>query len=342
MTTSTQAVRAGGIGSWPGEDAREAQRVVRDLLTDGHVPYLPELPARGAGADLIGRTASGLAGLPVDLQPSGWRLADTRDRDARRGRSLLRSDLDDLAETYDGYAGPLKVALAGPLTLAASVHLPRGERAVCDRGALRDLVQSLAETARTHLADCSRLVPDAELILQLDEPSMPAVLAGRLPTASGFGRLPALDRQVARDLLAEVVAAVSDHGQVVVHCCGGEVPLPLLAQVPSVQVSVDTSLLTDAAWEQVAERLDTAGDAQQWWFGLLPTTSTAHHPREHVEPFLARWQRIGLPLSLLAGGTVTPACGLAGRTPQEAQQLTRRTREAAEMIGEAAAGVSPG
>ena len=50
-----------GIGSWPGSDIRTPLRLVRDLLvfegpgdTFG-CPYLPELPARGPGADLIGR-----------------------------------------------------------------------------------------------------------------------------------------------------------------------------------------------------------------------------------------------------------------------------------------------
>ena len=39
------------------------------------LPHLPELPARGAGADLIGRTAALLSDLRVDLQPGGWRLS---------------------------------------------------------------------------------------------------------------------------------------------------------------------------------------------------------------------------------------------------------------------------
>lgn len=333
---SETPVRGSGVGSWPGEDAREAQRVVRDLFADGHVPYLPELPARGAGADMIGRTAAQLVGLPVDLQPSGWRLSDTRDRDARRGRSLLRSDLDDLAETYDGYAGPLKVQLTGPLTLAATVRLRRGERAVCDRGALRDLVQSLAQTARDHLADCARSVPGADLLLQWDEPALPAVLSGSLPTSSGFGRLPALDRHVVMDVLAQVTRPFAGDGVgVVVHCCGGEVPLDLLGQVPDVRVSLDTSLLTPPQWERLATAVDADTDAHGWSFGIVPTDSAASHPRDHVQPFLAAWHRIGLPDAMLRGAIVTPACGLAGASPDRARAITRLSREAAEMLVDA-------
>ena len=38
------------------------------------LPYLPELPARGPGAELIGRSAALLVDLPVEIVPSGWRL----------------------------------------------------------------------------------------------------------------------------------------------------------------------------------------------------------------------------------------------------------------------------
>ena len=87
---------------------REAVRTVRDLLLAGDgegLPHLPETPARGPGADIIGRAAGLLVDLPVDLQPSGWRLVDRPGRDAGRTASLHREDLDELAEAYDGYVG---------------------------------------------------------------------------------------------------------------------------------------------------------------------------------------------------------------------------------------------
>lgn len=50
--------RASGVGSWPGLQITEAVRQVRDLLVvEQGLPYLPELPARGPGADLVGRSA---------------------------------------------------------------------------------------------------------------------------------------------------------------------------------------------------------------------------------------------------------------------------------------------
>ena len=55
MTGTEIPGRVTGMGSWPGTSAREAVRAVRDLLGDG-VPHVPELPARGPGADMVGRT----------------------------------------------------------------------------------------------------------------------------------------------------------------------------------------------------------------------------------------------------------------------------------------------
>ncbi len=97
---------ATGIGSWPGTDVRAAIRATFDDLGEPpQLPYLPELPARGPGADMIGRTAALLVDLPVDLQPSGWRLVDHPGRDLKRARSFLSEDLDTLAEVADGYTG---------------------------------------------------------------------------------------------------------------------------------------------------------------------------------------------------------------------------------------------
>ena len=69
------------------------------------LPYLPELPARGPYAQMIGRSTAFLAGLAVDLQPAGWRLTDASSRDHRLAISTLRADLDLLEEHAQGYQG---------------------------------------------------------------------------------------------------------------------------------------------------------------------------------------------------------------------------------------------
>lgn len=323
--------RATGIGSWPGTDLREALRTVRDLLAEDGLPYLPEAPARGPGADLIGRTAGLLVDLTVDLQPSGWRFVDRPGHDARRTSSLWRQDLDDLAEIFDGYQGDLKVAVAGPWTLGAGIYLYRGERALADPGAARDLAQSLAEGVRVHLAEVERLVPGATLVLQVDEPSLPAVLAGRLPTSSGFGRLRPVDPQVAVAALQQVLAAAGERATVV-HCCDPGIPLPLLRSTGTGAIALDTTSLTPARWESLAA---TVEGGTSLYAGCLPTDGTGTTARAWQQ-LVEGWQRTGLPLSGLADIVVSPACGLAGLTPAGARDVQRSAAEVARELSERA------
>lgn len=328
--------RASGIGSWPDTDVRKALTVVRDLLSEDGLPYLPELPARGPGADIIGRGAGLLADLAVDLQPMGWRFVDRAGRDAHRTSALLREDLDELAEAFDGYGGDLKVQIAGPWTLASSIWLHRGERSVVDAGATRDVIASLAEGLRAHLLEISRLVPKASLVVQIDEPSLPAVLAGRLPTASGFGRIRAIDSAVAVEGLRAVVAAAGDR-HTVVHCCASEVPLVLLRETGVSAVSLDTTLLSPRGWESVAATVESGVDL---WAGAVPAagsgTDAPLKVHDVIDPLVEAWHRVGLPLVDLSRVTLTPTCGLAGSTPTGARSVQRLVVDAARALTEIA------
>src|SRR5260370_41502317 len=107
----------------PGTDAADAMRVIAGELPD--FPYLPELPDRGPGADLTGRTAALLIGIPAEVTPRGWRLAERPGRDLTRARSMLSSGLAVLEEVLDGFRGPVKIQLCGPWTLAPALALPR-------------------------------------------------------------------------------------------------------------------------------------------------------------------------------------------------------------------------
>jgi methionine synthase II (cobalamin-independent) len=323
---------ATGIGSWPGTSVRDALRQVREIL-DGHLPYLPELPERGPGADMVGRTAGLLVELPVDLQPIGWRLVDRPGRDASRTAALLREDLDELAEAFDGHTGPLKLQVVGPWTLAANVWLSRGERVIVDDGASRDLVESLAEGVRLHVATVRSLVPGAQVVLQVDEPSLPTVLAGRLPTSSGFGRLPSLDPQVAAAGLLTVLGA--HDGDTVVHCCAANPPLPLLRAATPTALSLDPSLLRPREWEGIAVAVE---DGIRLHAGVVPTDGSRTRPQDLAADLVVPWTRTGLPLTSLADVVVTPACGLATVSPDVARSVQRAAVETARELEERSAG----
>lgn len=346
---------ASGIGSWPGTDVREAIRLVRDTLgslggsgadpgqdRDGApapdvrgLPYLPELPQRGPGADLVGRGAGLLVDLPVDLQPSGWRLVDRPGRDAGRTTSMLSRDLDELAEAYDGWTGRLKVQVAGPWSLAASIWLPRGERLLVDEGATRDLVESLTEGVRVHLATVQRLVPGAELVLQVDEPSLPAVLEGLLPTASGYGRVRAIDPTDALTALREVLEGAGGR-ETLVHCCAPGVPLALLRQTGG-GIAIDTALLDPRGWEGAAVAVD---EGLTLYAGCVAaaagTSADLLTPGQVAEGMVAQWRRLDLPLASLDAVVVTPSCGLGTLSHEAARRTHRLTIETAtELTGRA-------
>jgi len=99
------------------------------------LPYLPELPSRGPGADLVGRSAALLVDMPVDLQPSGWRLVDHPGPGPESGPPPSCGRIStSWRKVADGYTGRLKLQVAGPWTLASALWLPRLERAVVDPG----------------------------------------------------------------------------------------------------------------------------------------------------------------------------------------------------------------
>ncbi|QIM22938.1 EamA family transporter [Phycicoccus sp. HDW14] len=306
-------MRATGIGSWPGTSTREAVRTVRDLLVDGDgigIPFLPETPARGPGSEMVGRAAGLLVDLAVDLQPSGWRLVDRAGRDAGRTAALLREDLDELAEAYDGYEGPLKVQVCGPWTLAATLELTRGERVLTDPGAAADLAASLAEGVAGHVGDVRRLVPGAEVVLQLDEPALPAVLEGSLPTASGYGRVRPVDPQVVAGALRGAVA--THDGPTVVHCCHPSAPIPLLRASGAGALALDLTAASPARWESVAATLEAGTGVHAGVLATDGSTSDAVALRTVLDGL----ERAGLAFSNVRGLVVTPACGLAGLTPE--------------------------
>ncbi|MEH1168851.1 methionine synthase [Micromonospora sp. CPCC 205539] len=321
---------ATGIGSLPGTDIAEAQRVVLGELPE--LPHLPELPARGPGADLIGRTAGLLVELPVELYTGRWRVAPRPGRDLRRARDLMERDLDQLGEQAEEYAGTIKVQAGGPLTLAAALELPIGGRLLRDPGAVRDLTGSLAEGLRAHVAAVARRLPRASVLLQLDEPSMPTVLAGRVRTESGLGAYRAMESVDAAALLRVVVEAVGV--PTVVHCCAPDVPLELIRSTGAVGVALDLDLVKD---------LDPLGEAIDAGLGLLagavptrsPSAGSAPTSGQVADRVRQVWDRLGFPRRQLAEQVVvTPACGLAGASPEYARAVLAACRDAGRRLAE--------
>jgi len=309
---------ATAVGSWPGTDPGEAARVVLGEL--GVLPHLVELPARGAGADLIGRTAALLVDLAVEVVASGYRVVARPGRDHRRAHDLLRHDLDALEEAFErAGAAPaaVKVQLAGPWTLAAAVELRTGHRVLTDSGAVTEFTASLAEAVAVHSAEVARRL-GVPVVVQLDEPSLPAVLAGSLRTVSGLATITAVPAPDAEAAVRTVLAAAP--AATVVHCCASGVPLGLLRRAGADAVALDVSVLRSTDLDGLGEWLQDGGVAL---LGLLPNTDPARPPtlRELADPALDLVDRLGFSREILATQVlVTPRCGLVGASPEWAQR----------------------
>lgn len=333
-------MRATGVGSLPGEDYPEAVTVVLGELPD--LPHVPELPARGAIAQMVGRTLGIVDALDADLQPAGWRLTGSSGApgiDQRRARSLLGQDLDVVEEQTQGYIGDFKTQVAGPWTLAASVERPRGDKILADHGARRDLAQALAEGLGQHLRDLRRRLGSAStLIVQVDEPALSAVLRAQVPTASGFGKHRAVEPPEASETLGWVLDAATSAGAVPwVHSCAPGTPLDLLHGAGASGLAVDLDVLDAAGHDRLAEALEAGASVA---LGVVPSVAADGRPQEHQQAAKAvtgrvvRWlDMLGLDPEQYADRLLlTPSCGLAGATPAYARFALAVCRTAAAQL----------
>ncbi len=344
----------------PGGNPLETAQLIFDEVPD--LPFLAELPGRGPGADMIGRTAALLVDIAVEVTPGGWRIADHPGRDMRRARSMLSSDLDAMEEVLNGYQGPLKIQLAGPWTLAATIEQPHSLKvALADPGLVNDLASSLAEGAKAHVAEVAKRVPGATLLVQLDEPSLPAVAHGGIPSPSGLTRVREVDEEVLRAKLREVLDATRAY--TIVHCCASGYPFEIINGAGADAVSFDLSLLGHGDYDTFAETVEGGS-------GLLIGALSRHRPRARsrapvgagpgrrapVRPVGVTmidversrptpegtanairevWRKIGLsPASCAEQVVITPACGLAGASPDQARDALRWCREAGRILPE--------
>jgi methionine synthase II (cobalamin-independent) len=320
-----------GIGSWPGTSPRTASEIIVGELHT--LPHLPELPARGVGADMIGRAGALLIDIGIDTVPRGYRISSGRSAVIRRAASLLDEDIDALEEAWEKAGlrgGPrrVKVQAPGPITLAAQLELPGGHRALTDIGAVRDLAVSLAEGLAAHRAELARRL-DTAVVVQFDEPLLPAALKGRLTGVTSLTPVHPVDEQLATSLLDECVATVG--AEVALHSCAAELPWKLLQRSTISAVSLDVTTLSADDLDGIGEFVESGRTVM---LGVLTTTAPEHKPSaEDVAKSAASiTDRLGFPRSVLRERVgITPACGLAGATPgwaRKAIELAQQTADA--------------
>ena len=299
----------------PGTDPREAAAVVVGELG---LPHLPELPDRGVGADLIGRTAGLLVDLPVDYVHRTYRLAAAPTAETRRARDYLRWDLDALEEMWEtgglrGRGRVVKVQACGPYTFAAHAELRGGHKLIRDAGALREVTAALAAGLREQAAELERRL-GVRVVVQLDEPSVGAVIDG---TVTPLTRLDPIAPVPVADV-AHVLTELADglDRPVLVHDCSPP-RWDLLGRLESCAVSIDLTLLRERDLDRLGELLDAG---RLLAAGVVPATDPGTEPGRLVDDLVIRLgalvDRLGLSRDVLRDQVlVTPTCGLAGAGP---------------------------
>lgn len=348
---------ASGTGQWPGTNPFEAVRIIRGELGSPHLPFLPELPQRGAGADAVGRTAALLAGLPVDVQPYGWRLVPMPGRDLKRAVSLLNSDINAMADVIGAEEAPggmLKIQLRGPLSLAANLYLHHGERALSDHGARRDILQSLSAGMGDHIAKVRQLSRGAAMVVQVDEPDIGQVLAGTIPTASGYRTLRSVPEQEVLAAWHTLAGAARKAGaaDVVLNGPAAGIPLHKLDEAGADAAGVDVQGLSMTQWEGLAGaveagrrvwlRLTTAIDGDQKAetgksAETAPQSPDVPQVSSLANQVLEPWRRLGMPASQLRQLVLLPASSMAAVGPAQARKVVARLTSASDALNQVAA-----
>lgn len=319
-------MRVTAAGSLPGDDFRGALTAMAEALPEV-LPW-PELPGRGPGSDMVGRALGLIGDLGFDLTPAGWRVVPGTSRDHARAQAVWRRDLDDAEELLQDFSGVLKVAVAGPWTLAGTVERTTGDRLLADHGARRELAQALAEAVDGLRAELARRLPGATVWLQVDEPLLVAVSTGALRTASGFSRHRAVDAPE----LAAALRPLSDGA--VIHCCAPGDWLPAARSAGFAAVAVDTRLFTSAAaLDRVGEWLSAgrtlvAGVVDASRAALQPTDALVTEAMRLLRPL--ELDPASLDEHLLLG----TGCGLASWRRADVLPQLANLRRAADLVSE--------
>ena len=327
--------KASGVGSWPGTIPRQAAEVVVGELADA-LAHIVELPARGVGADMLGRAGALLIDVAIDTVPRGYCIAARPGAVTRRAVSLLDEDMDALEEAWEtaglrGAGRVVKVQAPGPITLAAGLELANGHRAITDSGAVRDLAASLAEGVAAHRAALARRL-DTPVVVQFDEPSLPAALGGQLTGVTALSPVAALDEAVAGALLDTCVATAD--AEVLVHSCAAALPWNLLQRSTISAVSVDAGTLRAADLDGIAAFIESGRTVM---LGVVAANAPERRPaaEEVARAVVAVTDRLGFGRSALHDRVgVTPECGLATATPQWARTAIELAHRAADAFAQ--------
>ena len=322
-----------GIGSLPHTQLELALQ--QALLVD--IPAAPQLPRRDAAEYMVPQALEGLHGLRADVEGN----AELDVGDWRRGAATLDARLDRALEHDEGVQRflpsaaawqalrpflweveqrklPLaKVQIAGPFTLRWVLRTTRGEP-------LAEIEEGKAVERQIFRLVLARSLA---LVRRLRETGTRPVIFLDEPGLYAFDRRDPQHLVSVQELRVVVLALRREGAVVGVHCCGNTEWAPLLGlgwDVVSIdaRLSLESVLATGAAFE----RFQAAGSVLS--LGIVPTDVSAPSDVDGV----LREARARLSPSSLTRSWLTPACGLAMRSVQDAERIFEELRRAQQEL----------
>ncbi len=323
MTALLHPGTPSAIGSLPHGDAEKAARVALDLQPE--LPAAPQLPQRHRSEGMLAQVAVGMTGVQVGAD--GWTL----DVDRRRlGSGSADAPLDTeawagtlaflRAAAAIGHEGPIKVQMAGPVTLGL---------ALAKAGAPTSRAFSLAGTVVRHRVralrrEVARARPGSPLVFVLDEPGLTAYPDPSFP----------LGTEETIDLLSGSLAAAGAAGSdsmAGIHCCGPTDWRMVLHAGPDL-----LSLPVESAVGEEVVGLSMFLDRGGWvaW-GAVPTDQPLGNRDDfHWRKLNSLWGELARsgcdPMRLRTQSVITPACGLALHRESQVAQIYGLVRRLAE------------
>ncbi len=297
-----------GVGSLPHADPHEAARFVLDTV---EVPYLPQLPVRHPQEGMLAQWGDGLCGCGSGGLGLGFAQPQGRSGEAFVGARALIEHLP--ADTP-----ALKLQATGPVTLASAMRAG-GHPGTCLRSCV---LEGLVERVNRHVEWVRSLLRDADLTLVLDEPALAAL--------DGWSDMPASD---AFSMLAEAIAAID--GPVGLHCCG-DTDWTAVARLRPAVLSLDLSALgprfSDAATDLA---IAVSGGMRMIW-GVVPAQAPPLPDTASIVERVRRAEGIlvlaGADFRSLADCWITPGCGLAALTVDQATAVVGRVADVAAEL----------
>ncbi len=310
------------VGSLPHSDIDTAVADALRLTPD--LPAAPQLPRRHLHEGMLAQVAIGIPGVRLRDDGMGLdvdrRRLSTPDNDQPLDAEAWASTTAFLrAAAATQHTGPVKLQLAGPVTLGLALAAggARPGKAFAVAGAV------VGTRVRSLLRQAAAMLPSSPVVLVLDEPGLTAYPSGSFP----------LGPDDTIDLLSGSLAAAGSAAMAGVHCCGPtDWRLVMHAGPDLLSMPVAASVAEEAAG--FSAFLDRGG-----WiaWGAVPTDRPlGDREGAHWRTLTQLWCDLSSdgcdPMRLRTQAILTPACGLALHRPEQVAPVYDLVRRMAERV----------